>query len=180
MFKGKRTDIKFSNALKLNGTLTLGKNVTLECLGKNGIELGHNVNIPDNCFLRCTGVISELGVGIKIGNNTGLGHNNFLNGQGGISIGDDVIIGPYVKIMSENHEFSDSTSPIRLQGVSRQGITIESDVWIGTGVTILDGVNIGKGCVIGAGSVVSKSIPEYSIAVGVPCRVIKKRNLKNE
>jgi len=175
MFKGKRTHIKYSSMLKLNGTTTLGTGVTLECLGKQGIELGKNVNIPDGCFIRCTGVISNLGQGIKIGNNTGLGHNNFINGQGGVIIGDDVIIGPYVKILSENHVFSVIDSPIRTQGVTRQGITIKSDVWIGANVTILDGVTIGKGCVIGAGSVVSKSIPEFSIAIGVPCKVVKTR-----
>lgn len=175
MFKGKRSVIKYSSMLKLNGTVTLGASVTLECLGKKGIELGKNVNIPDNCFIRCTGVISHLGQGVKIGNNTGLGHNNFINGQGGVTIGDDVIIGPYVKILSENHVFSKTDTPIRIQGVSRQGITIGSDVWIGANVTILDGVSIGQGSVIGAGSVVSKSIPEFSIAVGIPCRVIKTR-----
>ena len=161
--------------LKLNGTVTIGADVTLECLGKEGIELGKNVNIPNGCFIRCTGVISSLGQGIKIGNNTGLGHNTFINGQGGVTIGDDVIVGPYVKLLSENHVFSDTNTPIRTQGVTRQGITIKSDVWIGANVTILDGVTIGKGCVIGAGSIVSKSIPEFSIAVGVPCRVIKTR-----
>jgi serine acetyltransferase len=175
MFKGKRTDIKYSSMLKLDGTITIGTSVTLECLGKKGIELGKNVNIPDDCFIRCTGVISDLGQGVKIGNNTGLGHNNFINGQGGVSIGDDVIIGPYVKILSENHVFSRTDTPIRTQGVTRQGITIASDVWIGANVTILDGVSIGQGSVVGAGSVVSKSIPEYSIAVGTPCRVIKTR-----
>ncbi|WP_448563846.1 acyltransferase [Thalassotalea ganghwensis] len=180
LFLGKRTRIKFSQSLKLAGTTTIGANVTIECLGRNGVELGENVNIPDNCFIRCTGVISNLGLGIKIGNNTGLGHNNFLNGQGGICIGNDVIIGPDVKILSENHNYSDPNQPIRLQGVSRQGIVIEANVWIGANVTILDGVRIGKGSVIGAGSVVSKSIPENSIAVGVPCRVIKKRSTNNE
>lgn len=175
MFKGKRTDIKYSSMLKLNGTVTLGVAVTLECLGKQGVILGENVNIPDGCFIRCTGVISNLGQGVKIGNNTGLGHSNFINGQGGVTIGDDVIIGPYVKILSENHIFSNIHTPIRTQGVTRQGIIIESDVWIGANVTILDGVTIGKGSVIGAGSVVSKSIPEFSIAVGVPCKVIKTR-----
>ena len=55
------------------------------------------------------------------------------------------------------------------------GIKIMNDVWIGTGVRILDGVTIGRGSVIGAGSVVTKSIPDYSVAVGAPAKVIKKR-----
>jgi acetyltransferase-like isoleucine patch superfamily enzyme len=180
MFKGKRTKIRYSSQLKLSGTATIGSLVTLECLGKKGIELGENINIPDGCFIRCTGVISELGIGIKIGNNTGLGHNNFINAQGGVEIGDDVIIGPYVKILSENHVFDDINKPIRTQGVTRQGIKIEDDVWVGANVTILDGVTIGRGSVIGAGSVVCKSIPRLSVAVGIPCKVIKKRENKDD
>lgn len=68
--------------------------------------------------------------------------------------------------------------PIREQGVTREGIIIEDDCWLGSGVKVLDGVTIGKGCVIGANSVVTKDIPPYSVAVGAPARVIKKRGEK--
>lgn len=57
-----------------------------------------------------------------------------------------------------------------------KGIVIEDDCWLGTGVKILDGVTIGKGSVIGAGAVVTKNIPSYSVAVGVPAKVISKRD----
>ncbi|PCK33628.1 acyltransferase [Pseudoalteromonas piscicida] len=164
-----------SSKLEVNGVVTIGKNVTLDAMSKNGIRLGSNITIPDNCFFRCTGVISDIGEGLIVGDNTGFGHNNFINAQGGVVIGCDVIIGPYVNILAENHNFGDSTIPIRKQGVTRKGIIIESDVWIGAGVSILDGVKIGKGTVIGAGSIVTKSIPEYSIALGNPCKVIKSR-----
>ncbi len=174
-FKGKNSNIYFSNHMEFGSPLTIGDNVTIECLGKTGIKLGSNVNIPDGCFIRCTGVISELGIGIEIGDNTGLGHNIFINSQGGVSIGDDVIIGPNVSILAENHVFTSSEELIRLQGVNRIGIKIKNNVWIGANVTILDGVEIGTGCVIGAGSVVTKSIPSYSIAVGNPCKVVKSR-----
>jgi len=65
--------------------------------------------------------------------------------------------------------------PIRLQGVTRQGIVIEDDCWIGAKVTFLDGAHVGRGCVIAAGAVVRGEIPAYSIAAGVPARVIKSR-----
>jgi len=77
--------------------------------------------------------------------------------------------------MTENHNFRDSTRLIREQGVTYKGIVIEDDVWIGSKATIVDGVTIGQGAVIGAGSVVTKSIPAYAIAVGVPARVIGTR-----
>ncbi len=72
--------------------------------------------------------------------------------------------------------YSSQKLEIRLQGESRKGITIGSDVWIGAGAIILDNVKIGDGCVIGAGAVVTKSVPSYSVAVGVPAKVIKKRD----
>lgn len=169
--------VKIYSAKKLfsKGTLTIGRNVTLDALGKKGIRLGHNVAIPEGCYFRCSGVISELGEGLVVGDNTGFGHYNFINAQGGVTIGSDVIIGPYVKILAENHVFSEHDELIRLQGVTRKGIEIGSNVWIGAGVTILDGVVIGDGCVIGAGSVVTKSIPSFTVAVGTPCKVVRSR-----
>jgi acetyltransferase-like isoleucine patch superfamily enzyme len=161
--------------LKVCGPLTIGRNVTIDSLSIEGIRLGSNVNIPDGSFIRCTGVISQLGKGLVVGNNTGLGHYTFINAQGGVEIGDDVIMGSHVSILAENHEFSSLDEPIRLQGVSRKGIVIESNVWIGANVTILDGVRIHSGSVIGAGSVVTKSIPPNSLAVGTPCKVVKTR-----
>ena len=71
--------------------------------------------------------------------------------------------------------FSDPEMLIHEQGMIGLGIKIEDDVWIGAGAIILDGVTIGRGSVIGAGAVVTKNIPPYSVAVGVPARVIKKR-----
>jgi acetyltransferase-like isoleucine patch superfamily enzyme len=161
--------------LKVCGPLTIGRNVTIDSLSLEGIKLGSNVNIPDGSFIRCTGVISALGKGLTVGNNTGFGHYTFINAQGGVEIGDDVIMGSHVSILAENHKFDSLDEPIRMQGVSRKGIVIESNVWIGANVTILDGVRIHTGSIIGAGSVVTKSIPPNSLAVGSPCKVIKTR-----
>jgi len=86
-----------------------------------------------------------------------------------------VRIAPYVIFNSVDHEFSNREIPIRSQGYIAGKITIEDDVWIGAHVVINKGITIGKGSVIGAGSVVTKDIPCYSIAVGVPCRIIKER-----
>jgi len=175
IFKGKRSVIMHSSKFLFESPLSIGDNVKIDCLGINGIQLGHNVNIPDGSIIRCTGVISELGIGLKVGNNTGLGHNTFINAQGGVEIGNDVIVGPNTSFLAENHCFSAPNVLIRKQGVARKGITIGSNTWIGANVTILDGVTIGKGVVIGAGSLVTKSIPDESIAFGVPCKVIKQR-----
>ena len=80
-----------------------------------------------------------------------------------------------VAIVPSQHTFLSRENPIRYQPSSAVGITIGSGVWIGVKATVLDGVAIGEGCVIGAGSVVTKNIPPYTVAVGVPARVIRER-----
>lgn len=93
----------------------------------------------------------------------------------GIWIGNDVFIGLYVLIVCYDHCFSDSVKPIAEQGYTSGKIVIEDDVWIGSHVVITNNVTIGKGSVIGAGAVVTHDIPPYSVAVGVPAKVIRTR-----
>lgn len=174
-FKSSSSKIMFSKQFTFEGPLTIGRNVVVDCLSLEGVKLGKNVSIPDNTYIRCTGVISELGKGLSIGDNTGLGHSCFINAQGGVVIENDVIVGPGVKILSENHNFENINLSIRLQGVNRKGIIVKRNVWLGADVTILDGVEIGEGSIIGAGSIVTKSLPPFSIAFGNPCKVHKVR-----
>ena len=94
--------------------------------------------------------------------------------EGKIIIGDNVIIGPSVKIFSENHLFTDSTKLIRNQGVKRKGVIIHEGAWIGSGALILDGVHIGKNSIIAAGSVVTKNVDDFSIYAGNPAKFFKK------
>ena len=103
-----------------------------------------------------------------------------MGAGGGIRIGNHVLIGQCVNIHAENHQFNDQNLRINQQGVSYQGVVIEDDVWVGSKATILDGVTIGQGAVIGAGSIVTRSIPPYSIAVGSPARVIGTRGEKKQ
>lgn len=112
---------------------------------------------------------------VSIGNHVGISEYCLLDGDGGITIGNYVRIASHVSIIAFNHIYKDPHVLIKLQGKTSRGIIIKDDVWIGTGVRILDGVTIGEGSVIGAGSVVTKDIPPYSVAVGVPAKVIKNR-----
>lgn len=81
-----------------------------------------------------------------------------------------------MKIVAANHAFKDQKRRIVDQGMDYKGIRIEDDVWIGAGACILDGVTLHKGTVIAAGAVVTKSTEVYSIAAGVPARLIGRRN----
>ncbi|RZK88089.1 MAG: acyltransferase, partial [Hymenobacter sp.] len=92
-----------------------------------------------------------------------------------LSIGDDCIIGQYFSCHPENHVHDQPDELIRLQGVTRQGISIGANCWIGSKVTVLDGVVIGAGCVVAAGAVVTRSVPAGSVVAGVPARIISSR-----
>jgi acetyltransferase-like isoleucine patch superfamily enzyme len=95
--------------------------------------------------------------------------------RGGLEIGDYCLLAGGVMICGVQHGFEDRATPIRHQLPSIGKVVIESDVWLGMGVKVLPGVTIGKGSIIGAGSVVDKSVPPGSVAVGIPCRVVRQR-----
>jgi len=112
---------------------------------------------------------------IEIGDNVGFNWGCYVNGYGGLVIGDDTIIGPSTLIHTANHEMDDLDRPISGQGWKAAPVHIGSGCWIGMGACILPGVRIADGCVIGAGSVVVSDVEELSIAVGNPARVVRSR-----
>ena len=113
---------------------------------------------------------------IKIGGGVNINYNVLIDAsEGSIQIGNNVLIGPNCVLRAADHVFSDITQPINRQGHIGGRIIIEEDCWLSANVVVLRDVTIGKGSVIGAGAVVTKSIPPYSIAVGIPARVIGQR-----
>lgn len=112
---------------------------------------------------------------LSIGYKSSLNHNISIDGSGGVKIGNGVRIAANVSINTADYTFKNKGEWIMNQGYTVAGVVIQDDVWIGDGVKINKGITIGQGSVIGCGSVVTKNIPPYSIAVGVPCEVIDKR-----
>jgi acetyltransferase-like isoleucine patch superfamily enzyme len=176
VFRGRRTVIEHASQLRAGRGLILEDGVYVNALSRDGVTLGRNVTLARGVSIICTGVVTQLGVGVAIGDRSAIGAGSFLGGQGGIRIGSDVITGPGVRIFSENHAFEDPSRPIRTQGVVRTGVIVGDDCWIGGGATIVDGVTIGRGCVIGAGAVVTHDAPDFSVLVGVPARIIRFRS----
>ena len=134
-------------------------------------SIGDQVSI--DIHFRC-----EYGQNIDIGNKVIINMNCTFLDNGVINIGDNVMIAPDVRIYTATHSvILSERMPVRSNSKASIcdtiacPVTIESGVWIGGGAVILPGVTIGRNSVIGAGSVVTKSIPENSIAVGNPCRV---------
>ena len=127
----------------------------------------------ENVFIE-TPFFCDYGYNITVGNNFYSNHNLVILDAASVEFGDNVFIGPHVGIYTVEHHLNPF---LRSQSVeSAKPVKIGNDVWIGGGVTILRGVTIGDNCVIGAGSIVTKDIPENSIAVGNPCRVIRKND----
>ena len=162
--------------IKRGQRITLGENVVVE----RGVRLWvdteeSHITIGDNSYLSADCILNTFDGWINMGSHCTVNSYAILYGQGGLQIGNDVRIAPQVMIMPTNHIFEDPDVPIRKQGIKGKGIKIEDDVWLSVGVIILDGVTIGKGSVIGAGAIVTKDVPPYSVAVGVPAKVIKKR-----
>jgi acetyltransferase-like isoleucine patch superfamily enzyme len=112
---------------------------------------------------------------IEIGDNNFIGNNVILSAYSKIIIGNNCAIAAHCKIISGNHGYDDPVSLINDQPIVSKPIIIGSNVWMGYDVIILAGVSIGNGVVIGAGSVVTKSIPDYAVAVGNPAKIISYR-----
>lgn len=113
------------------------------------------------------------GKGIKIGNYSGIGVNCSVRGP--LTIGDNVMMGPEVVILTHTHKYDKLNVPMSEQGSVVKPVTIGNDVWIGMRSIIMPGVNVGNGVIIGANAVVTKDVPDYSIVGGVPATILKYR-----
>lgn len=130
--------------------------------------------VGDGCFYLDV-IVWLNGDAISLGDGVGFNYGCYVNGYGGLQIGDRSIIGPYSMIHTANHGKGDPDRPILEQGWEKRPVEIGADCWIGMGTCILPGARIGDGCIVGAGSVVTGEIEPYSVAVGNPARTIKAR-----
>jgi acetyltransferase-like isoleucine patch superfamily enzyme len=159
--------------LHLGQSCFIDDGVTIFAHGDGGqVRLGDRVHVY-------RGTIIEIGAGgsVIIGADThiqaGCNLKGFLRN---LVIGRNVQIAPHCGFSPYEHNFENCSATIQSQGIRSAGdITLEDDVWLGLGVSVLEGAHIGRGAVIGAGAVVTKDIPAYAIAVGVPARVIRTR-----
>jgi acetyltransferase-like isoleucine patch superfamily enzyme len=158
------------------------------------VVIGDNVHIEKNVTIYCSGTHSSVVIGdnswigpfvqlraakdgsIRIGARTSINHFSMIYGAGKVSIGDDTRIAAHVIIVSYDHVFDDIDRTIKSQGLRLKPVSIGNDVWLGGGARILGGVRIEDKSVVGAGAVVTRDIPFASIAVGVPARVINRRD----
>lgn len=135
------------------------------------------INKPvDETFNLFPPFYTNCGKNITIGKNVFINTGCHFQDQGGITIGNGVLIGHNVVIATLNHH----PHPEKRTSMFPKPVVIGNNVWIGANATILPGVTVNDGAIIGAGSVVTKDIPKNTIAVGVPAKVIKKIDIKKD
>jgi acetyltransferase-like isoleucine patch superfamily enzyme len=139
--------------VEVSGRADLGQGTVISSFTKVKISgpfvTGRRVQIASNCFLEV--------------------------GEGGLQIGDDVLIGPGCSIVTTNYRYDKVGVPLQEQGTVSRGIRIDDRAWIGAGVTILDGVHIGRDAIVTAGSIITADVPERAIVQGNPARTIFTR-----
>lgn len=175
VFVGPNVKLFNKSSIFFGDGVTVGRGVQINGLSIEGVKIGNRVNIGPYTIIEATGVITDIGKGCHIGADSGIGAFSFIGAAGGVWIGENVLMGQNVSFHSENHNYSRIDIPIKNQGTTRKGIIIEDDCWIGARVCFLDGCHVARGCVVAAGSVVRGYVPPYSIAGGVPARVLRSR-----
>lgn len=158
--------------IEISPGVTLEGGAYIDGLSIEGLRIGRGTTIGRNVELRCSGVATRPGTGIRIGERVGISSGSFIGGQGGVDIDDEVIIGPGTILMSEDHRYREDV-PIRLQGEVRSRIAIRRGAWIGAKVLILRGVTVGEGAVVAGGAVVTDEVNARTIVGGIPARVIR-------
>ncbi len=149
------------------------------------ISIGNSVYLDNYVVLQAPNKFEKTSkhssVKLKIEDKVTVGLCTMISAVKKIHIQKNVLISQHCFIGDHNHEYKDITTPIRFQGLTNiKPIIIKEGAWIGANCTICTGVTIGKNSVVGANSVVTKSIPDFSVSVGTPAKVIKRFNKKTE
>jgi len=180
MAKGSAAPVCESGAEFMHmGNIRLGHSVYVDRLSRlhasrAEIDLGDCTRVMRGAYLCSYVSNARPGEGIRAGARCWIGVNAVLaSGQGGLSLGDDVLIGPQAVLVTGDHDFSRLDLPATQRGYTGRPITIGDNVWIGAGAVVLGGVNVGSNSVVAAGAVVTRDVAAGTVVGGVPANVIK-------
>lgn len=173
---GRGARLRNPQLISTGGRLVVEDFAEVQGLSRDGVHFGGEVSIGSFAMIRPSGYYSaDIGVGLTVGSRSSIGPYCYIGCSGGITIGDDVMLAPGVRLFAEDHVFAVTSVTIKAQGVVWAPIVIEDDCWLASGVTVTSGVTIGRGSVVAAGSVVTSDIPPGSVAAGVPAKVLRSR-----
>ena len=145
--------------------------------GEEYIELGEGCIIGPYCSLSAgvmPGHVIDHSPVVTIGDRVLIGKGSGIVGHHTVEIGDDVFTGHHVYITDANHGYEDTSLPIGKQFAAPRPVRVGSGSWLGHGTVVLPGADIGRNVAVGAGSVVTGTLPDFSVAVGNPARVIRR------
>jgi acetyltransferase-like isoleucine patch superfamily enzyme len=146
------------------------RNVEIRAHGSSTISVHNNTRIDRGVrLLAANAAVIEIKSGARIGLYT------VLNGGDSITIGHKALVSGFVYLQTSMHGYKSKEQAVQDQGYDHAPVVLEDDAWLGTHVVVLPGVTIGKGAVIGSNAVVTKNIPAYQVAAGVPAKIVKER-----
>jgi len=170
---GKNVTIRNPRRISIGDSVMIDDGCVLDAKGQDGggITLGANVVLGRNTVLSCKGG------SIVIGDNTNISVNCTVISESSVRIGANVLFAAYCYVIAGGNHGTDRTdiAIIQQDSFSKGGVVIEDNAWLGADVKVLDGVNVGHDAVAGAGSVVVRNIPAFTIATGMPAKVMKER-----
>lgn len=154
----------------------------LRFYGLNQMSIGAGASIERNCWIQVVNADGDhRSTKLVIGAHAGIGMGASISTARQVVLGDYVLLGRNVYISDHAHAFENVELPIMQQGINNvQPVTIGKHSWLGQNVVVLPGTSIGRHCVIGANAVVKGEIPDFSIAVGAPARVVKRYNTSSK
>jgi len=158
--------------LEISGDVKIGKQVYIGDQVSLIVEKGAALHIADHSFIGESCYIKCFGGHIEIGRDVSINSKSFINGCGGVKIGDNTRIGTQSIIIASNHKFDDPDVLVK-DAITKKGVRLGENIWLGARVTVLDGVQIANDTVIGACSLVTKPLTESGVYVGVPAKKIK-------
>ena len=174
VFLGRGVRLRNVKNIKLGKACTIEERVHVDGYAKQTVSFGNRVKIGANTKISITSHLENIGTGLNIGHDSAIGEYSYLGCSGGVTIGNDVIMGQYVSFHSQNHNYQDKTRKIREQGVKSEGIEIGNNIWVGAKATFLDGCKVSDNSIVASGAVVTDKFSSGVVIGGVPARVIKE------
>ena len=169
---GQGVVLRHPRKIRLGDDVILDDHVVLDAKGSNnrGISLGSGVFLGRGTILSCKDGDIELGDHVNIGFNSEIFSGSSVKG------GRHGLFAAYTYLVGGGHAFDQAGVPVIVQQRVSKGITLGENVWLGAGAKVMDGVTIGRDVVVGAGAVVTTDLPDGAVAVGIPARVVRRRD----
>lgn len=172
---GMNVVLRHPHKIFIGNNVTIDDNCLLDAKGRsnNGIRIATGVFLGRNSILSCKNGDITLGLNVNIGFNCEI----FSGSQ--VTLGNGTLVAAYCYFIGGDHDPQDVEASVTEQGSRSAGIEVGENCWFGAGVKTLDGMSVGRNSIIGAGAVITKPLPAYSVAVGIPAKVIRDRRQTN-